>query len=268
MSIDKKKRFCELLNYKLPASNQLIFELLESFDRRLRELDKNVTTGALNNAHGDWYEWLIGISAWNYSTSNPGSYFLIPLPNISKLDISCLYKQDIRKIIHDFRKYIKSKGTVTLISSNPDFVIINPKNIDLDLHEKSKQINLIETKQIDFINNLYNNLIGKCSITNIIGYVSVKTSLPPDRRLQISHEGSLVKAIHARIQNSKDIYRSHELKYYAISTKVSNADKNALKTVATHSIALVDSEPQAAVDAVYCLNSLNEAIVIFNDILK
>ncbi len=268
MSIDKKKRFCELLNYKLPTSNQLIFELLESFDRRLRKLDKNVTTAALNNAHGDWYEWLIGISAWNYSTTNPGSYLLIPLPNISKLDISCLYKQDIRKIILDFREYIKSKGSVTLISSNPDFVIINPKNIDFELHQKSNEINLIKTNQIDFINNLYNNFIGKCSITTIIGYVSVKASLRPDRRLQISHEGSLVKAIHARIQNYKDIYRSHELKYYAISTKVSDTDRNALKTVATHSIALVDSEPQAAVDAVFCLNSLNEAIAIFDNILS
>ncbi|WP_373695840.1 Cfr10I/Bse634I family restriction endonuclease [Brunnivagina elsteri] len=39
--------------------------------------------------------------------------------------------------------------------------------------------------------------MGKCNLKDIIGYASIKTSLRPDRRLQIPHEGSLMKAIYA-----------------------------------------------------------------------
>ncbi|PAX47071.1 Cfr10I/Bse634I family restriction endonuclease, partial [Brunnivagina elsteri] len=56
--------------------------------------------------------------------------------------------------------------------------------------------------------------------------------------------------------------------YYAISTKVGEADRKALRTVATHSIANIDSQPQAAVDSVHSVNSLAEAIVVFDEILK
>jgi hypothetical protein len=41
MRIDKKKVFCELLDYKLPESQQLISELFRSFDIRVRELNAN-----------------------------------------------------------------------------------------------------------------------------------------------------------------------------------------------------------------------------------
>jgi hypothetical protein len=58
------------------------------------------------------------------------------------------------------------------------------------------------------------------------------------------------------------------LKYFAIATKVGNPDRVALKTVATHSITTVHSVPQAAVDEVFEVNSLQEAQVAFSRILS
>jgi len=53
-----------------------------------------------------------------------------------------------------------------------------------------------------------------------------------------------MKAIYTHLQTREWIINLKGLKYYAFSTKIS--DKNALKTVATHSITTVSSLPQAA----------------------
>jgi hypothetical protein len=223
--------------------------------------------GALNNAHGDWYEWLIGIAAWNYCVENPGSYLIISLPNVTQFDIATLYKEDIKLIIQELRDNVERRASVSLITSNPDFVIINPEKLDFS-HNQQNKITDLDINCINIIDNLYRQFIGKCSMEDIIGYASIKTSLRPDRRLQISHEGSLMKAIYARIQDDKGTLNPQELKYYAISTKVGEADRKALRTVATHSIVNVDSQPQAAVDSVYSVNCLSETLVVFDEILK
>jgi hypothetical protein len=57
------------------------------------------------------------------------------------------------------------------------------------------------------------------------------------------------------------------LNYYAISANVNEPDKKALKTVATHSITTVFNIPQAAVDEVFEINSLQQCINVFKQIL-
>src|SRR5690606_1570365 len=93
---------------------------------------------------------------------------------------------------------------------------------------------------------------------DIRGYFSVKTTFRPDRRLQIPHEGSLMKAIHVHLQTRSWINDPKALKYYAAATKVNNSDREALKTVATHSITNVSSKPQAAVDDVFVIDSVEQ----------
>ena len=107
----------------------------------------------------------------------------------------------------------------------------------------------------------------KCNFEQLVGYISVKTSLRPDRRLQLAHEGSLMKALYVHLQTREWIIEPAGLKYYAISRKVSNADRKALKTVATHSITTVQSKPQSAVDEVFEINSLQDISVLMNDII-
>jgi hypothetical protein len=76
-----------------------------------------------------------------------------------------------------------------------------------------------------------------------------------------------MKAIYTHLQTREWIINPKGLKYYAISTNVGDPDRAALRTVATHSITTVHSIPQAAVDEVFEINSLQQAQRAFADIL-
>ena len=76
-----------------------------------------------------------------------------------------------------------------------------------------------------------------------------------------------MKAIYTHLQTREWIINPKGIKYFALATKVGNSDRAALKTVATHSITTVHSIPQAAVDEVFEVNSLQQAQVAFGKTL-
>lgn len=259
--------FCTLLKGKLPAKNKPIDELISDFDKEVSKVDKTVTKDALNNVHGDWYEWLLAISAWNYCAENKKANLALLTPNISQFDIARLYNDKLYNLIQDLRDKVLKSSSVQLISSNPDFVIIDRKVVNAAI-KKIEPITMIDQDAISLIENSFREFSGKCDFDDIHGYVSVKTSFRPDRRLQIPHEGSLMKAIYTHLQTREWIINPKGLKYFAIATKVGNPDRAALKTVATHSITTVHSVPQAAVDEVFEVNSLQQAQDAFSQILS
>lgn len=262
----KDVAFCTLLNGKLPAKNKPINELISDFDKEVLKVDKTVTKDALNNVHGDWYEWLLAISAWNYCAENKKANLAVLTPNISQFDIARLYNDKLYNLIEDLREKVLKSSSVQLISSNPDFVIIDRKVVN-SLIEKIEPIVKIDQDAIIMIEDSFRKFSGKCDFNDIHGYISVKTSFRPDRRLQIPHEGSLMKAIYTHLQTREWIINPKGIKYFAIATKVGNPDRAALKTVATHSITTVHSVPQAAVDEVFEVNSLQQAQDAFSQIL-
>lgn len=264
--IAKKEAFATLLNYRLPNSYQSITELIEGFDNQITKIEPKVTQGALSNAHGDWYEWLIGFSAWNFAANNPTSHLAIPLPNIKKFDVSQLYNHKLFRIIQDLREKVTIASNVQLITSNPDFVIISRGLADKILGG-IRPIGDINIHSIEEMDGLYSKFSGKCTFDDIVGYLSVKLSLRPDRRLQIPHEGSLMKALYIHLQTREWILNPKGIQYYAIASQTTDADKMALKTVATHSITTVHSIPQPAVDDVFDVNSLSDAELVFQKIL-
>ncbi len=264
--IIKDEAFCNLLNGEIPNSTQLITKLISDLDVNVHSLDPSVTKDALNNVHGDWYEWLLAISAWNYSVSNSNANIALLTPNVSQFDVARLYDDKLFFLIQDLKSKVLTSSSVNLISSNPDFVIIDRKLANTKIKKWTK-ITKINKLTISKLENLYKKLIGMCNFEDIHGYISVKTSFRPDRRLQIPHEGSLMKAIYTHMQTREWILNPKGLKYYAISTKVGSSDRNALKTVATHSITTVQSIPQAAVDEVFEINSLQQAEAVFAQIL-
>lgn len=264
--INKKEAFCELLEGNLPARNKPFSQLISEFDEELLRQYPDITREARANAHGDWYEWLLAINAWNYHVEHSDSFLAILLPNKSQFDVAQLYKEELYNLIVDLREKVIEATDVRLITSNPDFVILDLKNINVD--EVSFQP--IENATIDSLTGIekaYQYFQGKCAFEDIIGYASVKLSVRPDRRLQIPHEGSLMKAIYTHLQTRKWIIHPKGLKYYAISAKFTDADKDALKTVATHSITTVFSVPQAAVDEIFVINSLNQCTDVYGQIL-
>ncbi|MEY8214441.1 MAG: Cfr10I/Bse634I family restriction endonuclease, partial [Colwellia sp.] len=59
--------------------------------------------------------------------------------------------------------------------------------------------------------------------------------------------------------------KPRSIKYFGASLKLNDKDKRALKTVATHSITTVLSEPDRAVDECYELNSRDNLMKSINN---
>ncbi len=265
--IIKDLAFCFLLENQLPNAEKAFSDLFIEFDVRVRQVDNKITREALSNVHGDWYEWLLAIAAWNFYCQNPNSNLAVLLPNVAQFDVATLYEKRLNNLIVDLKKKVSEVSSVHLITSNPDFVIIN-KALANEILDNPTEIKEVTPESLKGLEGVYKKFIDKCNFEQIEGYIAVKTSLRPDRRLQISHEGSLMKALYAHLQTREWITAPKGLKYYAIATKIAGSDRNALKTVATHSLTTVFSLPQAAVDEVYKVNTLEQAGQTFSSILS
>lgn len=265
-TINKREAFCDILQNTLPAQNILLTGILNNLDNAVLAANPRTSKQALSNAHGDWYEWLLAISAWNYHAANPNSYFALLLPNVSQFNVAQLYEQDLSQMIADLRAKLHASVNVQLITSNPDFVLIDADVIEVP-PETLIPINVIDYDTVEMIDRAYRHFIHQCNYESIVGYLSIKSSLRPDRRLQISHEGSLAKALYTHMQTRQWILEPKGLKYYCCSTSVSDADRRGLRTVATHSITSVQSTPQAAVDDSFEVNSLAQAELMWRAIL-
>ncbi len=265
--IIKSIALCTFLDGKLPLDTAPIDELFSYFNKLVGKREGSVSKDAMNNVHGDWYEWLLAIAAWNYSAENANANIALLTPNVSQFDVAQLYNSKLYNLIKDLRQKVLNSSSVQLISSNPDFVIIDRKLVNATIKD-IKPISILNTDKISFIENIFREFSGKCDFNDILGYISVKTSFRPDRRLQIPHEGSLMKAIYTHLQTREWIINPQGIKYYAMATKVGVPDRAALKTVATHSITTVHSIPQAAVDEVFEVNTLQQAQFAFSQILS
>jgi hypothetical protein len=230
-------------------------------------LDARVTREALSNCHGDWYEWLLAISALNWHVAHPRSRLLVQLPNISRFDVTSLYCDRLRAMISDLKTKVLNSAGVNLITSNPDFVLLDLSGITLPGGFPSTTITAITEASVTDIENLYSAFAGLCDFDNIAGFLSAKLSLRPDRRLQLPHEGSLMKALYAHLQTREWIVDPAGLKYYACSSAVGPADRAALQTVATHSITTVFTTPQKAVDEIFAIDTFQEAERVWQEIL-
>lgn len=265
--IIKDLAFCVLLENQFPHADKLMTDLFNEFDKEVRQIDSMITREALSNVHGDWYEWLLALAAWNFYCQNPNRKLAILLPNVSQFVVATLYEKRLHDLITDLKKKVSEVSSVHLITSNPDFVIIS-QDLAKEVLKNPKKIESITPESLKELESIYKMFIDKCNFEQIEGYISVKSSLRPDRRLQISHEGSLMKALYAHLQTREWITAPKGLKYFAIATKVTNPDRNSLKTVATHSLTTVFSLPQAAVDEVYEVNTLQQANQAFSAILS
>lgn len=264
--IAKDNAFCTLLDSQLPDEELEFSELFSMFDSAIRKIDPRITREALSNAHGDWYEWLLAIVAWNGFLEGSCNKLALLLPNVSQFDVSTLYSNELCALIDDLKDKVSNSSSVELISSNPDFVIVDAAIAKRALVNESP-INKITIDTLNKLQSAYQKFIGQCSFDDLVGYISVKTSFRPDRRLQIAHEGSLMKALYVHLQTRQWILKPTGLKYYAMATKVGPKDREALKTVATHSITTVHSLPQAAVDEVFEVNSLRQTKLAFDQAL-
>jgi hypothetical protein len=257
MAIDTKSCFITAYNFFLgnPPNYSDLLDKCAQFASATETPSQN----AINNARGAWYAWIIAIDARKFASNNSNANYLIKLPNAEQFDAHSLYVRDILDLIDDFRDKLSQIGNVNLITSNPDFVIISR-----DKFEDPKQIGAtIDLSDLIFVDEFYKNFINKCSLDDVIGHVGAKTSVRPDRRIQLLHEGSLTKAIYAHLQTRKWLTQAKGIKYYAVSLAWGQADIRGLRSVATHSIASASLKPQPAVDDVVEMKDSNTANLFF-----
>lgn len=225
------------------------------------ERDVRSVNSALAKMHGDWFEWLLCWIAEDVERASNGPHTAVRLPNVSQFDCARLYHEKLAGMLERLRSEVQ-RSNVELITSNPDFVLIRKSR------ERSTADPNISGASIDRWVTRYREFINQCSFEDITGYLAAKYTLRPDRRLQMAHEGSLMKALYVHLQTRLWITEPAGLRFYAVSSRVGPADRIGLRTVATHSITSVASRPQAAVDAVFETPTIGDARRMFIEILS
>jgi hypothetical protein len=231
--------------------------------RLVRTEYPSATDNALNKVRGDWYEWLLGLGFWEYKNTHPNCSYFLPLPNVAQFDCARLYTDDIFQLLVDLRTKVEDASGVSLITSNPDFLICD-KSLAISIVFGSGGVS---SESLEKVDNAYAQATNKCTFETITGYAGAKTSLRPDRRLQMSHEGSLMKALYRHIQTRNWEISAKGIKYFGITMRHTNADRIGLRTVATHSIVNVTAEPEAAVDELFAIQSGNQLVNFFDEVL-
>ncbi|MCD9471170.1 Cfr10I/Bse634I family restriction endonuclease [Photobacterium phosphoreum] len=266
------------------CNNKPVIKVVESFNHVINSVPENewnykdslnllqntllaennsIKSGAFSNVRGTWFEWMVSIDSYNHWAENNHNLLLLNLPNISRFDSTSLYLPEIHGFVLDLRSKLESTLDIQMISSNPDYVIIDTTR--LGQYFKREKITSVTRESLESLDNLYKNIINKCELDDIVGYFSLKTSLRPDRRLQIAHEGSLTKAIYVHLQTRSWLMDPRGIKYFGGALEMSAADIRGLKTVATHSITTVMSKPERAVDEVFTISNrtqLSNAIAL------
>lgn len=245
MAIDTKDVFCQAFNRVVGQFNN--YEtFLNSCGALALLTSPGASQNAINNARGAWYAWILAIESLRFNLAEVNSNYLIKLPNITQFDSTMLYKHELSDLISDFKTKLIAIGNVNLVTSNPDYVIIR-RSVIATLPSIPT---LLSGADLDRIDVWYKAFINQCELDDIVGYVGAKVSVRPDRRIQLLHEGSLSKAIYAHLQTRQWLINARGIKYYAVSISFTDADKNGLRSVATHSIASAALKPEPAVDDV------------------
>ncbi|UAB77339.1 Cfr10I/Bse634I family restriction endonuclease [Erythrobacter sp. SCSIO 43205] len=261
ISVNRTDAFVEAIDNRSAFDLPNFGEFIREIEEGIREEHEGVTRGALNNSRGEWYETLIALAANEFARTEGTEFALVRLPNVNIFSCENLYQAEIATLISDLRATLREEADVSLISSNPDFVVVSAALLDLP------DISDVDSSVLDKVNSLYASLEGAARFDEIIGYCSVKSGLRPDRRLQIAHEGSLMKALYRHIQTRLWAIDAPGIRYFGIAGACGEADREALKTVATHSIVDVLGKPESAVDELFQVNTPEELRVTLKQIL-
>jgi len=210
--------------------------------------------GALNRAHGAWYEYIISIESWNYSVAND-SFLLVNLPNKNGFSVHQLYTREFSGKIDDFKEKLQSVGA-DLITSNPDFAIVANPETRFEDERCTIDTESVSPRDIEALEELYRTFTGSLHLNDLKGFVSAKTSFRADRLFQMPHEASTMKALYIHLQTRDWIIDAPGIKYYSMAMGYGRKDTENLKTVATHSITTVQHRPEPVVDRLFKVDSI------------
>lgn len=254
MSIDTKGVFCEVFNHIGGVNVTSFEEFLSRTKNVARGYNPQVKEPALANANGAWYAWLLVIFGEAILAENARLKTFLKLPNVSSMPCSQLYVPKLHDLLKDFELKLRSVAGVNLVTSNPDFALLS-KASEGRVYDFSGALTKEHLERYDL---LYRQYSGSCELDDLTAYVGVKTSLRPDRRIQLLHEGSLMKAIYTHLKTRNWEIGANGIEYFALTLKMTNADEDGLRSVATHSITSASLKPERAVDGIFCVSSYEE----------
>ncbi|BBD63449.1 type-2 restriction enzyme Cfr10I (plasmid) [Nostoc sp. HK-01] len=161
------------------------------------------TPGSLNNCKGRWNEMSFLLTAHNSIIKNTNDIYLVKMPNESSLKFWQIYTHESRAVYEKLVSKLKNQGFF-IRCSNPDFVLIKRRVVE----------NFIPNEEEDLLSNLkdlYKNVKNKCEPSDVISFISLKTSNRPDRRYQILYEANITKYASQYIHNAE-----HRLRFDVI----------------------------------------------------
>ena len=123
MAIDTVAVFSRTFEAGLPNGSTSFEQAMALLDESARQAHGNLSVGALANAHGTWFEWLLAIAAWNARFSYNKRGVAALLPNVNRFDCAQLYVPVLSGMINHLKTEVAQHG-VSLITSNPDFVLL------------------------------------------------------------------------------------------------------------------------------------------------
>ncbi|UBK86161.1 Cfr10I/Bse634I family restriction endonuclease [Clostridium perfringens] len=254
----------------LPNEDLTLMEylnMLESHAKSVANYNNStlLLSGGISNVRGSWLEVLMAVEYWNSFVSSNQTILVLKMPNVSTFNFRKLFDEEATSKINILEEKL-SLNNVTLTTSNPDFLLIDTSKINFKF--PTNKINNLRIDSVTNILEMYKNLEGKCSFDSIIGGISVKTSLRPDRRYQAVHEGNILKAIFIYLQQKSNV-KDFKFKYYFLTpSKLTQPDKVALSTVATHTLVSSDGTPEKSVDLHFNPKLIKDLKTVYKDIIK
>jgi hypothetical protein len=173
------------------VSNQ-ISDLVK--EAALKQFNKLPSSGSLNNCKGRWNEFSFIYSAHISILENTKNLYLVKLGNESSLKFWEIYSQTSRNDFEVFLSKLK-ENKIFIRCSTPDFVLVKRKTL--------KNIPVFDDANFFAkLKDLYKQLINKCEPSDVISFISLKTSNRPDRRYQILYEANITKYASKYIHDS------------------------------------------------------------------
>ena len=203
-----------------------------------------------NNVRGAWTRWIFSVICWNFfcEYAEKHNACIIMLPPISRLTFTDLFDTDSGEALKRGLLSRLNEHGIELTMSNPGFICASDIPPDGLFQVPITNLSL-ENQAV--LASAYEKIVGSCQYNSIKFGIALKTSLRSDRRYQIIHEGSTLKAFIAHLQvRYWDI--GFKTDYYAVvANDVSEADRRVLSAPAIHSIVDVHAPPVKAIDAIY-----------------
>lgn len=220
------------------------------------------SSGSIANTKGRIYEWLFAVDCINHFKVTGNKFLILKLPTVSSLNIYDLITPHETMPLDEMKRELQENYGLNLITSNPDFIILDTSKLnEIQINiDKINIINCLSPANLQEVDQHYRMFLQKVEIASIHGFISLKSSLRPDRRLQIVHEATITKAIFDIMNKNKKI------NFISASLMHNEKDKSALNTVAIHS--LNNQTPEPAIDLICSINMEDDIKALFSALSK